>query len=74
MLVVARLVVAKELSAGARVLDIGGALMPETKEEDAFTKRYRQIRAGSAEYRVVDYQSKPGVDDIVDFNKPESLG
>lgn len=73
MLVVDRLVVAKELAMGARVLDIGGALMPETKEEDAFTKRYRQIRAGAAEYRVVDYQQKPGVDDIVDFNKPESL-
>ena len=55
------------------MLDIGGALMPETKEEDAFTKRYRRIRAGAREYRVVDYQQKPGVDDVVDLNRPGSV-
>lgn len=73
MLVVDRLEIARELAEGARVLDIGGALMPETKEEDAFTKRYRRIRAGAREYRVVDYQQKPGVDDIVDLNRPGSV-
>lgn len=73
MLVVDRLDVARELAEGARVLDIGGALMPETGEEDAFAKRYRRIRAGAREYRVVDYQAKPGVDDIVDLNREGSV-
>lgn len=73
MLVVDRLDVARELAAGARVLDIGGALMPETGEEDAFAKRYRQIRKGAREYRVVDYQQKPGVDDVVDLNQEGSV-
>lgn len=61
------------LAQGKRVLDLGGALMPGTSAQCPFARAYSAIGKAAREYRVVDYQDKPGVDYVLDFNRAESI-
>jgi hypothetical protein len=64
---------AAEISAGRKVLDIGGQKMPEDTPEMSFSKEYAKIAKAAGEYRIVDYQRAPTVNYVVDFNKSESI-
>ena len=64
---------ATKLSAGKRVLDIGGALMPGTDPDHPFAKAYSKISIGAKEYKVVDYQDLPTVDYILDLNYDKNV-
>jgi len=67
-----RIDLAVRLSRGARVLDIGGQKMADCDPDSPFSKQYAQIEQAAGEYRIVDYQTQPSVDYVVDLNKGES--
>lgn len=72
-MIIDRLVHAAKLAAGKRVLDLGGALQPGTDKASIFARTYSAIHDAAREYRVVDFQDKPGVDYVLDFNRAESI-
>lgn len=68
-----RIDLAIRLARHARVLDIGGQKMASCDPHSAFALRYSRIEEVASEYRIADYQDKPTVDYVLDFNKPSSL-
>lgn len=70
MQIIDRITYASSLAAGKRVLDIGGQKMSYTDPDSAFSRQYARISEGASEYRVVDVQDVPGVDYVLDLNKP----
>ncbi len=68
-----RLVYARTLSAGKKVLDIGGQKMPNCAVTSPFAVEYGKIQLAASAYRIVDYQDKPEVDYVLDLNKAESI-
>ena len=73
MITVDRLELAVRLARGARVLDIGGQKMAGCDPNSPFAIRYAEIEKAAGTYRIADYQQKPTVDYVVDFNKAESI-
>lgn len=72
--IIDRIKFAADLSAGRRVLDIGGQKMPgEASGTSPFARAYAQIGLAADEYKIVDYQRQPTVDWVVDFNKAGSI-
>jgi hypothetical protein len=71
--VVDRLAFAAELCHGKKVLDIGGQKMPNCDPKSPFAREYRKIQQTASEYRIVDYQQVPGVDYLVDLNRPDGV-
>jgi len=59
---------------GKRVLDVGGALMPETPKDCRFAKAYSKIKQGSKEYKVMDRQNTFDVDYVADLNTLKGIG
>jgi len=68
-----RLVYARTLASGKKVLDIGGQKMPNCAATSPFAVEYQKIQQAAASYRIVDYQDKPEVDYVLDLNKAESM-
>jgi hypothetical protein len=68
-----RLVYARTMVAGERVLDIGGRKMPNCSIDSPFSLEYNRIQREAAEYRIVDYQDVPGVDYVLDLNHPANI-
>ena len=68
-----RIAFATRLSNNARVLDIGGQKMADCDPNSPFAIQYEEIEKAAKEYRIVDYQSQPSVDYVIDFNNAESL-
>lgn len=73
MTTVDRIQLAERLASGAKVLDIGGQKMASCDPRSAFAIRYACIERSAAEYRIADYQDKPTVDFVIDFNKSDSI-
>lgn len=73
MTTVDRIELAERLASGARVLDIGGQKMASCDPRSQFAIRYQCIEQAALEYRIADYQTKPTVDYVLDFNTPESI-
>ncbi len=74
MMTIDRIDFATRLSENARVLDIGGQKMEGCDPKSAFAIKYGLIEKSAHDYRIVDYQPKPSVDYIVNFNEPDSIG
>lgn len=68
-----RLVYARTLAAGKKVIDIGGQKMPNCAITSPFAVEYQKIQQAATSYRIVDYQDKPEVDYVLDLNKAESI-
>lgn len=71
--VVDRLAFATELCRGKTVLDVGGQKMPNCDPNSPFAREYQKIQKAASDYRIVDYQQVPGVDYIVNLNRPEGV-
>jgi len=75
---ISRLGLARDLSRGKVVLDVGGRKMPGCDEKyPKFARAYHEISAVSKEYRVVDVQNDPSVDYPIDLNVksgPDKMG
>jgi hypothetical protein len=68
-----RIQIAECLAYGAKVLDIGGQKMANCNPDSPFAMRYADIEKASSEYRIADYQNKPAVDYVINFNEPDSI-
>ncbi len=73
MLTIDRLDLAWRLAKSMKVLDIGGQKMADCNPRSPFAIRYADIERSASAYRVVDYQQRPSVDYIIDFNKADSI-
>lgn len=73
MVTMDRIELATRISAGARVLDIGGQKMANCDPRSPFARVYARIEAAAREYRIADVQRQPSVDYVLDFNRPDSL-
>lgn len=71
--VVDRLAFAAELCRGKTVLDVGGQKMPNCDPGSPFAREYQKIQRAASNYRIADYQQVPGVDYVVDLNRPEGV-
>jgi hypothetical protein len=65
-----RLDVARRISTGKRVVDIGGSRMNPT-DTSPFDMAYRQIQAGAREYTIVDRDSSADI--VCDLSDPNTL-
>jgi len=68
-----RIKFAEMISRGKRVLDIGGQKMPSCDPGSRFAREYGRIERGAGDYRIIDYQRKPSVDYVLDFNESVSM-
>jgi hypothetical protein len=68
-----RIQYAQRLSAGKKVLDIGGQKMPGCDHASPFAIAYAAIQKSASEYRIVDYQNRAEVNYVLDLNEPASV-
>lgn len=68
-----RIQFAISLSQNKRVLDIGGQKMENCDPDSPFAAIYAQIEKAAAEYRIMDCQTKPDVDYVLDLNTQEAI-
>ncbi|MFA7160176.1 MAG: methyltransferase domain-containing protein [Kiritimatiellia bacterium] len=68
-----RLEFAAKLSAGKKVLDIGGQHPFNHDSNHPFLVAYRQIASGASQYEIVDRQNQQGVKYVADLNTREGL-